>query len=466
MRAPHRQVLASAVFVLDGAIIALSWLGSYWLRFHALGIPVPLGVPSLSFYLWFGAVLTPFALLVLRTFWIYRSARTAPLSRELSALVQGMIIVTAFAAVASYFTRGELSRATLVLFVVLATTLLLASRLAIRAALRSMRRHGRNLRSTLIVGTGELAVALFGKIREHRDFGLSVQGFVAADPALVGTQVAGLPVLGVVSDLPALAERTGAELVYLALARGEHEAEQQALERLADSTAAVRLVPDLLRAFTLNASVEDFDGMPVVLVTESPGQGWNAVVKRSFDLACSALGLVLLSPVLAALALWVRLDSRGPVLYAQERVGLSGKRFRMLKFRTMRVDAEAEGGPGWTRPGDPRRTRAGRVLRPLSLDELPQLWNVFRGEMSLVGPRPERPIYVEQFRASVPRYMLRHHMKAGITGWAQVHGLRGDTPLDRRIDFDLYYICNWSLGLDVKIILLTLMRVFRDASAH
>jgi len=178
------------------------------------------------------------------------------------------------------------------------------------------------------------------------------------------------------------------------------------------------------------------------------------------------LGLVILSPLLAALALWVRLDSRGPVLYTQERVGLSGKRFRMLKFRTMRVDAEAAGTPGWTKPGDPRRTRAGRILRPLSLDELPQLWNVFRGEMSLVGPRPERPIYVEQFRASVPRYMLRHHMKAGITGWAQVHGLRGDTPLERRIEFDLYYVRNWSLALDVRIILLTLVRVFRDANAH
>jgi Undecaprenyl-phosphate glucose phosphotransferase len=466
MRAPHRQVLASAVFVLDGAIIALAWLGSYWLRFHALGIPAPLGVPPLSFYLWFGAVLTPFALIVLRTFRIYRSARTARLSRELSALVQGMVIVTAFAAVASFFTRGELSRATLGLFVALATTLLLASRLAIRAALRSMRRHGRNLRGTLIVGTGELAVALLGKIREHRDFGLSVQGFVAANAALVGTQIAGLPVLGAVSDLPGLAERTGAELVYLALARSEHEAEHQALERLADSTAAVRLVPDLARAFTLNASVEDFDGMPVVLVTESPGQGWNAVLKRAFDLVCSALGLVFLSPVLAVLALWVRFDSAGPVLYAQERVGLSGKRFRMLKFRTMRVDAEAEGAPGWTKPGDPRRTRAGRILRPLSLDELPQLWNVFRGEMSLVGPRPERPMYVEQFRTSVPRYMLRHHVKAGITGWAQVHGLRGDTPLETRIEYDLYYIRNWSLGFDFKILFLTMLRVFRDASAH
>ena len=138
----------------------------------------------------------------------------------------------------------------------------------------------------------------------------------------------------------------------------------------------------------------------------------------------------------------------------------------MLKFRTMRNDAESDQAPGWTRPGDERRTWAGRVLRPLSLDELPQLWNVFRGQMSLVGPRPERPVYVDQFRASVPRYMLRHHVKSGITGWAQVNGLRGDTPLDRRIEYDLYYIRNWSLGFDLKIILLTLLRVFRDASAH
>jgi len=466
MLARQRQILASAVFVLDGALIALAWLAAYWLRFRALGLPTPLGVPPLSLYLWFGAVLTPLSLLVLRTFRLYRSARTARLSQEVWALVQGMVLITALAAVVSFFTRGELSRFTLVLFGGVATAALVASRLAVRSALRALRRHGRNLRGTLVVGTGELAAALLAKIRQHPDFGLDVAGLVSTGPVPEGTRIADLPVLGSVSDLPGLVERTGAELVYLALARSEYEAEHQALERLADSTAAVRLVPDLARAFTLNASVEDFDGMPVVLVTESPGQGWNAVLKRCFDLVCSGLGLLLLSPLLLVLAVWVALDSPGPVLYAQERVGMNGRRFRMLKFRTMRMDAESGGRPGWTRPDDPRRTRAGRILRPLSLDELPQLWNVLRGEMSLVGPRPERPMYVEQFRASVPRYMLRHHVKSGITGWAQVHGLRGDTPLDRRIEYDLYYIRNWSLGLDLRILLLTLARVFRDASAH
>jgi Undecaprenyl-phosphate glucose phosphotransferase len=271
--------------------------------------------------------------------------------------------------------------------------------------------------------------------------------------------------VGAISELPTLVERTGTELVYLALARSEYLAEEQALDQLSDSTAAVRLVPDLARAYTLNANVEDFDGTPVVLVTESPEQGWNSVLKRTFDLILAALGLVALSPLMLAIALWVKLDSPGPVLYRQERTGLNGRRFRMLKFRTMRPDAEVAGA-GWSRPDDPRRTGAGELLRRLSLDELPQLWNVLLGHMSLVGPRPERPVYVEQFRASVPRYMLRHQVRAGMTGWAQVNGLRGDTPLERRIEFDLYYIKHWSLAFDLKIIFLTFARVFRDASAH
>jgi Undecaprenyl-phosphate glucose phosphotransferase len=466
MLARQRQLLATGVFFFDGILLFLAWIAAYQLRFHILDWPAPLGVPPLRLYLWYGAVLTPLALLVLRTFQLYRSARTSRLGRELYALTQGVVTVTALAALASFFSRGELARSALLLFAGLAWTGLTATRVGIRIVLRELRRHGKNTRNVLVVGTGELAASLLEKIGAHPDFGLTVHGLLAADPAEVGRAVRGVPVIGTVRDLKAQVEYYGAEIVYLALPRRDFEAEELALRQLGDSTAAVRLVPDLARAFTLNASVEDFDGMPVVLVTESPGLGWNGVLKRAFDIVFSAAGLVLLAPVMLAVAIWVRLDSPGPLLYVQERVGLSGRRFRMLKFRTMRVDAEAGDRPGWTRPGDPRCTRAGAILRRLSLDELPQLWNVFLGQMSLVGPRPERPVYVEQFRASIPRYMLRHHVKAGITGWAQVNGLRGDTPLDRRIEYDLYYIRNWSLTFDVRIILLTLARVFRDASAH
>jgi Undecaprenyl-phosphate glucose phosphotransferase len=466
MLARQRQLLATGVFFFDGVLILGSWLAAYELRFHWLPWPAPLGVPPFTFYLWFGAVMTPVALLILRTFALYRSARTARLGRELFSVTQGVLVIAALTAIASFFTRGEIARSMMLLFAGLVWLGLCSTRVGIRVVLRELRRHGRNLRHVLVVGTGQLAATLLRKIAAHRDFGLAVEGLVAIDDSHAGREIEGVRVIGTVWELKSLVERERADLVYLALPRSEFQAEDEALRQLGDSTAAVRLVPDLARAFTLNASLEDFDGMPVVLVTESPDMGWNGVMKRAFDFVLSGLGLVALAPVLVALAAWVRLDSPGPVLYAQERVGLSGRRFRMLKFRTMRVDAESGDVPGWTRPGDPRRTRAGEILRRLSLDELPQLWNVFLGQMSLVGPRPERPVYVEQFRASIPRYMLRHHVKAGITGWAQVNGLRGDTPLDRRIEYDLYYIRNWSLLFDVRIILLTLVRVFRDASAH
>ncbi len=466
MLSRHRQLFVTAVFALDAVILFGAWMLAYWVRFHAAGLPAPLGVPPLAGQLLQGAVITPVGLLVLRSFRIYRSARTAHLSQELRALVQGVAILLALAGLTSFLARGELSRAMLGLFAGIAIVLLCGSRLVIRLVLHELRRHGHNLRSALIVGTGDLARALIEKVRERPDFGLQVRGLIALDRNQVGSEVAGVPVVGTIEDLPARAEGGDVDLVYLALARSEYRAEDEALERLGNSTVAVRLVPDLLRAFTLNASVEDFDGMPVVLVTESPDQGWNGVIKRVFDLGVSAVLLVVLSPLMLAIAIWVWFDSRGPVLYAQERVGINGRRFPMLKFRTMVVGAEHEGKPGWTTPGDPRRTRSGSLLRSFSLDELPQLWNVLLGQMSLVGPRPERPYYVDRFRSSVPRYMLRHHVKAGITGWAQINGLRGDTPLDRRIEYDLYYIRHWSLGFDLKILVLTLVRVFRDASAH
>lgn len=464
MFAKNRQIFLTAVFFLDAALLYAAWIGAYALRFYVLPVAAPLGVPPFSAYLWYGAVVVLIALLVLRTLRLYRSRRTSRLGAELTAIAQGMTIVMALTALGSFFLRGELARSVLLLFAVAGTGALWLHRLLIRLSLRLLRRQGRNLRHVVIVGTGPLALALARKMKENPDFGFEVKGLVSPRAEKLETTVGGIPVLGGVADFPALAERAGAELVYLALGRAEWEAEQEALDRLSDSTVAVRLVPDLARAFTLNASVEDFDGTPVVLVTESSEQGWNQVLKRTFDLAGSGLGLVVLSPILVALAIWVKFDSPGPVLYAQERVGMNGRRFRMLKFRTMRVGSDA-GGPQWTTKGDPRRTRGGTILRRLSLDELPQLWNVFVGAMSLVGPRPEQPAFVEQFRGSIPRYMLRHHMKAGITGWAQVNGLRGDTPLEQRIEYDLHYIQHWSLFFDLRILALTIARVFRDPTA-
>ncbi|MGZ3709425.1 MAG: exopolysaccharide biosynthesis polyprenyl glycosylphosphotransferase, partial [Bdellovibrionota bacterium] len=225
-------------------------------------------------------------------------------------------------------------------------------------------------------------------------------------------------------------------------------------------------VPDIHEYVTLGCEVEDFEGMPVVHINDSPLAGWGALAKRMTDMLVSAVALTLLSPLLALIALAVRLSSSGPIFYRQERMGLDGRTFGMIKFRSMRVDAEDSTGAVWAKPGDERRTPIGAFLRATSIDELPQLWNILIGDMSLVGPRPERPVFVQRFRGEIPHYMLRHKVKAGLTGWAQIHGWRGDTSLERRIECDLYYIRNWSYSLDWKIMLLTLWKGFVNKNAY
>jgi len=239
---------------------------------------------------------------------------------------------------------------------------------------------------------------------------------------------------------------------------------------LLDSTSRVmvdvKVVPDLLQVIALRARLEDLDGVPVININDIPLQGLNSTIKRGIDICISGVGLALLAIPLGLTALLVRLTSRGPVFYRQERMGLDGKSFSIVKFRSMFDDAERETGPVWTVPNDPRVTSFGRLLRRSNLDELPQLWNVLRGDMSIVGPRPERPHFVEQFKHRIPQYMLRHKVKAGLTGWAQVNGWRGNTPLEKRIEYDLYYIENWSVRLDLKIMWLTLLRGFFHKHAY
>jgi exopolysaccharide biosynthesis polyprenyl glycosylphosphotransferase len=238
------------------------------------------------------------------------------------------------------------------------------------------------------------------------------------------------------------------------------------LHEIGDEPVAIHFVPDLFNLASLRGGVEEFESIAFIHLRESPLYGWNRVLKRGFDLVLGSAGLLVTLPLMAGIAVAVGLTSGRPVLYRQERMGLDGRRFRMLKFRTMVTDAEAASGPRWAVPDDPRRTRVGAFLRAWSLDELPQLFNVLRGEMSLVGPRPERPSFVAEFRRRVPGYMLRHTMKAGITGWAQINGWRGNTSIEKRIEYDLEYIARWSLGFDLSILLRTLWLGFRNRNAY
>jgi Undecaprenyl-phosphate glucose phosphotransferase len=318
----------------------------------------------------------------------------------------------------------------------------------------------------LIAGAGELGRIVADKILEHRELGYQIVGFV--DDRASGDHLGyrGLPLLGTLDDASEISRREAVDHLYVALPPEQHLRMIELIENTSREILDVKVVPDLLQVIALRARIEDLDGVPIINVNDVPLQGFNSVVKRAIDIGISSLALLVLTVPLGLIALLVRITSKGPVFYRQERMGLDGKPFTIVKFRSMSHDAERETGPVWAQQDDPRVTPFGRFLRRSNLDELPQLWNVLRGDMSIVGPRPERPHFVEQFKHLIPQYMLRHKVKAGLTGWAQVNGWRGNTPVEKRIEYDLYYIENWSVRLDLKIMWLTIVKGFFHKHAY
>ncbi|MEM9175650.1 MAG: undecaprenyl-phosphate glucose phosphotransferase [Myxococcota bacterium] len=450
----YSEVFRTLIGVADGALVAAAWLLAFWLRFET-GLPVPLGVPETDPYVWALAVIVPLFFVLFQTHGLYEARRMdSPLgeaSAVIRATVMGLLLLTA----ASFFARSySYSRGVLGLFAVLAPTLVITLRSSIRFGLRRLRQRGLNLRYVVVVGSGPLAETVITRIGGRPDAGLRVLGVVSE--GAIGGMVAGVPVIGGLADLKAILQGQRVDQLIIALSRHESEVFEKVTAELADEVVNVKVVPDLLHGFSLRSTVESLDGIPVIGLQETALAGWGAVSKRSFDVVASAALLLVASPLLAGLAAGVWASSGRPVFFAQQRMGHDGRVFAMWKFRSMRRNADAE-GPAWTTRDDPRRTRFGRWMRRHSLDELPQLWNVLRGDMSLVGPRPEQPAYIEAFRREVPGYMLRHKVRAGMTGWAQVHGWRGDTSIQERVEHDLYYVQKWSFGLDLRILLMTLV---------
>jgi exopolysaccharide biosynthesis polyprenyl glycosylphosphotransferase len=316
----------------------------------------------------------------------------------------------------------------------------------------------------LIVGTGEVGRIVMQKIKRSPSLGYRVVGFVDDHTELTAVQE--VPVLGVTDDIPEIIENEGLSEVIIAMPEASHHEILQIVSKCDRGKVAIKVFPDVFQIMASEVTIGDLGGLPLLTVRDTAMHGWQLTVKRVIDMVGSAIGLVLLSPIMMLLSILIKLDSAGPVFFTQERMGLDGKRFMMLKFRSMRTDAEKETGPVWATANDDRRTRLGSFIRRFSIDELPQLINVLIGDMSLVGPRPERPIFVEQFKQSIPRYMDRHREKAGITGWAQINGLRGDTSIVERTKYDLWYTENWSLALDFRIILRTIVQIINDRNAY
>jgi len=460
----HSRVLEQLMLVGDLLLVAACWLAAYGIRFYVAGPPSRHGTPPIEPYL---LMLLPILIvwgISFRAFDLYRPRRIGSRLSEVTDIAKASTMgALVLVSVMNFFFREyDYSRVVIVYFWVLSIASVSFARYIFREVLRFARRHGHNQRYAVVVGGGELAAGVIQRLHGRPDIGLRLLGLVGDTKESAG----GIPSLGGYADLRAVLDARQVDHVILALSHEDYGRLGGLLEAIGDEPVTIHVVPDLGRFTSLRGGVEEFEGLPFVHLRESPLHGWNQVAKRVFDVAFSVTVLTALAPLLVAIAAAVKASSRGPILFGQERMGLDGQRFRMHKFRTMRLDAEAETGPVWAPPDDPRRTPIGPFLRRFSLDEMPQFINVLRGEMSVVGPRPERPVFVERFRQTVPGYMLRHKVKSGVTGWAQVHGLRGNTSLEKRIEYDLEYIERWSLWLDLKIIGLTVVRVLFDRNAY
>lgn len=346
-----------------------------------------------------------------------------------------------------------------------------AQRIVLRVILRELRRRGRNMRHVAVVGTGRLAQITARTLARNTWTGIRVAYFISHHPSTQRATCMDLPVHAGLTDLDATLERHPVDAVYVAIPGSAGAAIAPLLRRLERHAVDVRVVPDIHpRYLPQNMAVSELEGMPILSHRESPLAGFGGVVKRAMDLAGASIALVLFSPLMLFVSALVRLSGPGPVIFRQTRVSLGGESFQIFKFRTMRhvadeSDPHTDTQPQWTTRDDPRITPIGRWLRRTSLDELPQLFNVLRGEMALVGPRPERPELIDRFRDDWRAYMLRQHVKAGITGWAQVNGFRGDTSLRKRLQYDLFYIRHWSVAFDLRILVLTLARGFIHRNA-
>ncbi len=463
----HGQLFLSSLYTLDSIAIFFAWLLAYFIRFKLQIIPVTQGIPPLDMYY---AALIPIWIVFLiniKICGLYQPLRGQSGFTEFFAILKvTSISVLILTAITFFYRQFSYSRVVVVHFWILVTFAMGFSHWLVRRILVMVRGRGWNLQKVLIVGAGELGQTVAEKLDLHPEIGFEVVGYLTQHPEKVGNSLQGHPVLGQYNELSKTIQDHDVDQLFVALPLKAHDRLEQVLEYLGEETVDVKVVPDLMRYMNIHSGVEELDGLPIVNLAESPLYGWNVVIKRVSDIVLSSLAIVVTAPVMVLIALLVKLGSRGPVFYRQERVGLDGKVFWMLKFRSMTPDAEQSTGPVWAKENDERRTRFGTFIRKTSLDELPQLFNVLKGEMSLVGPRPERPVFIGDFKQSIPHYMLRLKMKAGLTGWAQVNGWRGNTSLQKRIECDLYYIKNWSLGFDLKILFMTLWKGFINRHAY
>jgi len=465
----NQQYFNKLHVLIDALVIIVSYVFAWWLKFLSGILDHEVGVLSFEFYMRALLLIVPVYILLYYAFNLYTSKRVQGRRLEFSNIVMAntvglLLMFAALFTLTSYNPQyRNFSREMLFYFYVTNIVVEEIVRLLIRRFLRSIRRRGYNLKHILLVGYSRAAEQYIDRIQQNPQWGYNVRG-VLDDNIARGK---GVKVIGSIGNLNYILPQNSLDEIAITLGLEEYYKLEKIVAECEKSGVHTKFIPDYGNIIPTRPYTEDLLGLPVINIRYVPlSNTFNAFVKRCMDVVGSIVCIILFSPVMLLSAILVKVTSKGPLIFAQERVGLHNKPFQMYKFRTMYVQTEEEEQKGWTKKNDPRVTGVGKFLRKTSLDEFPQLFNVLKGDMSLVGPRPERPQYVEKFREEIPRYMIKHQVRPGMTGWAQVNGYRGDTSIRKRIEHDLYYIENWTLGLDVKILFLTVFKGFINKNAY
>lgn len=457
----YSQFWRSILLLMDMAVIVVSWVSAFYLKFHT-------GVDNARYMI----VLIPILILwpiFFSNMGLYRPRRVSSHLLEAFDITKASTLaVILLMAIVFIIKVHEFSRLIFIYFWVISITLLSLERLLFRGLLRYLRRKGHNLRYVLIVGAGDLAEKIANKIKDNRWTGLEILGYID-DSKPVGYKIAGKTVLGRLNEVADIVDKYNVNEVFVALPIQAHLRLMYVVEKLRHKLVSIRIAPDIYQMITLNAGIEDFEGVPLINLTDSQMYGWNFVAKRLSDIALSVLALFLISPIMIVIAVIIKATSKGPAIFKQKRYGLDGKVILVYKFRSMNVCEDAHEF-SQAKKCDPRVTPFGAFLRRTSLDELPQFVNVLQGNMSIVGPRPHPIALNEQYKDIIESYMWRHKVKPGITGWAQVNGWRGETDtldkMEKRFDYDLFYMENWSVWFDMKIMLLTVWKGLLNKNAY
>lgn len=453
--------------LIDALVIAGSYMLSWYLKFEGPFADKTKGAHSMFFYFSALYFVVPGYIILYYMNRMYTPKRTQSVETEIINVCKANAMgALAFMVALTAFKIQDFSRGLIFIFFCANIILTLAVRCLIRYMLRAFRKKGYNLKYILLVGYSRAAEEYINRINANPQWGYVIRG-ILDDHVPRGTTYRGAKVIGTIENLMGILPVSMLDEIAVTLSLSDYDHLEEIVSLCEKSGVHTKFIPDYNSLIPNKPYTEDLMGLPLINIRYVPlSNTLNAFAKRIVDIVGSFCGIVVLSPLLIVIACIVKATSKGPVIFKQERVGLHNKTFHMYKFRTMRMQEPGEEKKGWTTKDDPRVTKVGKFLRKTSIDELPQLFNILRGDMSIVGPRPERPQFVEKFKEEIPRYMIKHQVRPGLTGWAQVNGYRGDTSIRRRIDFDLYYIENWTMGFDFKIMFLTIFKGFINENAY